>query len=82
MSADFEAQVIGIIATTFSVPVGAISRTTVADDVDGWDSLGHSILMTRLSHQLDMEIGEDIASGPSNVGELVDALAQERSRTL
>jgi acyl carrier protein len=80
MSDDFESRVIGVIATTFSVPASAISRATTADDVDGWDSLGHSILMTRLSHHLAMEIGEDIASGPDNVGELVDALARERSR--
>ena len=74
----FEARVVAIVAQTFSVPASTISRATTADDVDGWDSLGHSILMVRLSTGLEMPVGEDIASGADNVGELVDLLLRAR----
>ncbi len=72
----FERAVFATIAETFAVPLETISRATVADDVDGWDSLGHSILMTRLSRTFAIPIGEDIASGPENCGALADALAR------
>ena len=78
--AAFERTVFAIVAETFSVAPETITRATIADDVDGWDSLGHSILMTRLSRQLGFPIGEEIASGPQNCGALADALARERSR--
>ena len=65
-----------VIAETFAVPPDSISRATTADDIDGWDSLGHSILMTRLSTRLNVEIGEDVAASSRNVGELTDALAR------
>ena len=77
--AALEARVIAVIAQTFSVPSAAITRATIADDVDGWDSLGHSILMIRLSNALGMPIGEDIAANAGDVGQLVDMLALERS---
>ncbi len=75
---DFERQVIAIIADTFSAPPDSIGRRTTADDVDGWDSLGHSILLARLSQKLHLEIGEEIAAQSADVGDLVDRLANER----
>jgi acyl carrier protein len=79
-SAEFEGRVFAIIADTFSADPATITRRTTADDVDGWDSLGHSILLARLSQKLGLEIGEEIAGQPSDVGELVDLLEAERNR--
>jgi len=73
--------VIGIIADTFNADPLAITRSTTAEDVDGWDSLGHSVLMTRLSRKLGLEIGEDIASGADTVGELIDMLEHLKRRS-
>jgi acyl carrier protein len=70
----FEAKIIALIADTFSADPKEIGRETVANDVDGWDSLGHSILLARLSQKLGIDIGEEIASGTENVGQLVDQL--------
>ena len=74
MSADLEQQVIAVIADTFSVDPAQIGRDTVADDVDGWDSLAHTILMMRLERTLGIRIDEATASGAANVGELIDGL--------
>jgi acyl carrier protein len=73
---EFETRVIAIIADTFSVAPASIGRQTVADDVPGWDSLGHSVLLARLEQKLHIEIGEEIAAQSADVGELVDHLAR------
>lgn len=70
---DLAEAIVAVIADTFSAPAAAISRATTADDIDGWDSLGHSLLLTRLARKLALPIGEDIAS-VDNVGELIDAI--------
>jgi acyl carrier protein len=65
--------VITTIAETFSADPKSIERQTIADDIDGWDSLGHSVLLARLARRLAISIGEDDAAAES-VGELIDRL--------
>jgi acyl carrier protein len=67
-------RIVGIIADTFGADPACIGRTTVADDVDGWDSLGHSVLMVRLSRRLGIEIDDWTASESRSVGHLIDLL--------
>ena len=62
------------IATTFSVPTDLLGRETAAGDVEGWDSLGHTVLMIRLGRALGREVPESIAARARTVGELVDLL--------
>lgn len=64
-----------VIAETFNFPVSDIDRDTVADDVSGWDSLSHTILMIRLQTVLSIEIPESVAAESETVGELSDALS-------
>lgn len=68
-------QVRSVIAETFTFPVNEIDRDTVADDVSGWDSLSHTILMIRLQTVLGIEIPEAVAAESETVGELSDALS-------
>ena len=63
-----------VIAETFGIPEAAIDRTTTAEDVDGWDSLSHTILMVRLGRALGIEIPEAVAAEVANVGALADAV--------
>ncbi len=72
---EFEAAVCTIVGETFPAHRGTVTRATTADDVAGWDSLGHSILLTRLSRKLGIDIDENSAARAQNVGELVDVLA-------
>jgi acyl carrier protein len=78
-SSDVEPRVIAVIADTFGVDPSTIGRATVADDVDGWDSLAHTVLMMRLQRVLGAEIDEATASGVETVGDLIDALAERTS---
>ena len=71
---DVEQAVIAVIADTFGADPAGIGRDTVAEDVDGWDSLAHTVLMMRLERGLGVWIDEATASGAANVGELVDAI--------
>lgn len=68
-------KVRGVIAETFSYPEADIDRDTVADDVSGWDSLSHTILMIRLQTALGVDIPEQVAAEANTVGELADRLA-------
>jgi acyl carrier protein len=77
----FEASILALVAETFDADPRTIGRDTTADDVDGWDSLGHAVLLARIGKKFGLEIGEEIAMEPRNVGELVDRLATASGRT-
>lgn len=68
-------SVIAVIAETFGVPAHRIDRRTVAEDVDGWDSLAHTTLMIRLEKRLGIVIDERVATMAGTVGELIDLIA-------
>ncbi len=51
-----------------------VSRQTTACDVDGWDSLSHSMLMLELEQAFGVTIDPGLASRLADVGELLDHL--------
>lgn len=71
---EIQQVVINTIGDTFDHPKDAIYSDTIADDVDGWDSLSHTILMIRLQNQLGMTIPESVAALSPTVGALIDNL--------
>ncbi|WP_266159638.1 acyl carrier protein [Dyella silvatica] len=73
--------VLSVIAETFSVEVHTLGRHTVASDVDGWDSLSHTVLMIRLGKRLGRRIDERVALKANSVGALIDALDSEPAQT-
>jgi acyl carrier protein len=54
-----------------------ICREATAADVDGWDSLAHTVLMVRLEKRLGMRISERVAAKAGSIGELIDLLCAE-----
>ncbi len=62
------------IGDTFDFPQADLSSDTMAEDVDGWDSLSHTILMVRLQNRLGIIIPEEVAAGSETVGALIDNL--------
>lgn len=83
MNDDYSAlatTVIGLIADTFDVSQASITLATEADDIPGWDSLGHSVLLVRLSRRLRVQVTEENATSVANVGELVERLEMLRMR--
>jgi acyl carrier protein len=72
--ADLEQSVLATIGEVFGIDPNTIGRSTVAEDVDGWDSLSHTILILRLEKVLKVRIDDQIAQNAANVGELIDAI--------
>ncbi|MCC2654980.1 MAG: hypothetical protein K0Q76_88 [Panacagrimonas sp.] len=71
---EVETLVIAVVADTFSVAPADIGQATTAADVDGWDSLSHTVLMVRLQKRLGISISERIAARAQTVGELVESI--------
>lgn len=74
---DVPAIVMAVVAETFPSGPSNISRETTAADVDGWDSLAHTVLMVRLEKRLGMPISDRIAAKADSVGELIDLLCTQ-----
>ena len=56
-----------------------LSESTVADDVDDWDSINHVRLLIELERQLGFRFRADEAGGLKNVGELIDLVQAKLS---
>ena len=76
MTRDVNEAVRAIIAETFDVPVDVVTDDTVADDIDGWDSLSHTVLMIRIQNAFGIHIPEAVAAEAATVGELSAAVAE------
>ncbi|RJF89466.1 acyl carrier protein [Oleomonas cavernae] len=71
---DIRRIVIETIASTFDIETGDIADTTIADEVDGWDSLSHTVLMIRIGKRLGGSVPESVAAQAANVGEMIAML--------
>ena len=56
-----------------------LSESTVADEVDDWDSINHVRLLIDLERQLGFRFRADEAGGLKNVGELIDLIQAKLS---
>jgi len=63
-------RVAGVIRETFGVDDIDVTPETVAEDVPGWDSLSHTILILSLEEAFGIELPAD-TRGFANLGELV-----------
>jgi acyl carrier protein len=52
----------------------ALTETTTANDVEGWDSINHVRLLIGLERHYGFEFASDEASGLKNVGVLIDLI--------
>ena len=64
-----------VIRTTFRLPNAAISRETTADDVAGWDSLRHAILLMNVERAFAIRFDPAEVLDLDNVGALADVVA-------
>ena len=56
-----------------------LSESSVADEVDDWDSINHVRLLIDLERQLGFRFRADEAGGLKNVGELIDLIQAKLS---
>jgi acyl carrier protein len=72
------AEVAAIIRETFRQPDAEITRDTVALDVDGWDSLSHTMLILGVEKRFGVRLPPERVFDLEDVGELVDLVAQTK----
>lgn len=66
-----------VMVQTFRVPAGvAIERGTTSADIDGWDSLSHSLLIMNVEEEFGVDLPFDRVYELQNVGELADLLRE------
>jgi len=65
-----------IIRKAFRQPDVEITRETTALDVDGWDSLSHTMLLLDIEKHFGLRLPADRVYDLADVGELVDLIAQ------
>lgn len=61
------------IRETFGVDNIEITTATIADDIPGWDSLSHTILMLTMEQTFCIDL--ETSTVYRNVGELVDVIS-------
>ena len=61
-----------VMARTFGVEPQSIVEATRADDVEGWDSLSHLVVLTGIERRLKIKLPLTEAYAAQDVGALVD----------
>lgn len=67
-------QVEGIFKDILDEESLSLSRETTANDVDGWDSLGHIQLIVAIEKNFKVKFTSKEILSWKNVGELIDSL--------
>jgi len=68
-----------LIADFFGADEHALTRESSAADVDGWDSIGHTMLILDIERAFDIQLTDQAAAQVNNIGELADLIVQSRA---
>jgi acyl carrier protein len=79
MNEDVVLKVRRVVAESFGVDPTHIAEDTVADDVEGWDSLAHARLIMRLERVLNVALDPAAANAAQGVAALVALVRQSRT---
>lgn len=60
-------------------PPAVVSRTTSSVDVDGWDSLSHSLFILGVEDEFGVDLPLDKTYEMKNIGDLVDLIAARQT---
>jgi acyl carrier protein len=75
-AADVFAKLKVLIADFFGADTDLLTPESSAADVDGWDSIGHTMLILEIERAFNVRLTDQAASHVSNVGELADLVAR------
>lgn len=70
-------KVAEIIRDVFDDEDIVVTDTTVANDVDGWDSLMHITLVGTVEDEFDIKFAMKDVVGMENVGQMVDLIMEQ-----
>jgi len=65
-----------LIADFFGTDPDMLTPESSAADVDGWDSIGHTMLILDIERAFDIRLTDQEATQVSNVGELAELIAK------
>lgn len=71
---EVEARVRAYVADHFQVPVESVTRSTTADDIEGWDSMAHAEIVLGLEEEYGVEFDPAELVSMEDVGALADTL--------
>ena len=57
----------------------SLSREQTADDVVGWDSLNHTLIISEIQKKFEIKFNLTEVLGFENVGDLVDAILSKKA---
>lgn len=72
---DVSFGVFGLISSTFRCDLDLVTRDTQAEDIDGWDSLSHTVLLVGIEKHFGIRLDYEDVLDAENVGELIDHVA-------
>jgi len=67
-------RVADIVRTTFKDPNAVVTTETTADDVNGWDSLTHSVFLMSIERAFGIRFVPAEVIDLENVGDLIRAI--------
>ncbi len=70
------AKLTEVFGEVFDLDDVVITRDTVADDIDDWDSLEHINLISAVEQTFKMKFKMKEVSTMKNVGEMIDIIAE------
>jgi acyl carrier protein len=76
MDEDDFLQLQEIIAEEFNVSATSITRSTTAEDVDGWDSISHAGLLIKIENSFQITFPDDSMFDLKDVGALHDQIVR------
>ena len=75
---DIFVRIQSAIQTFFDCPDEAITLKTVALDIDGWDSLAHTVFMLELENEFAVKFDAAEVLNFNNVSEIVEAVISHK----
>ncbi len=74
-------RVTAVMRSVFALPAGlVVTRATSSADVDGWDSLSHSLFILGVEGEFGIDLPLDKSFELRDIGELVDLVGVAEAR--
>ncbi len=66
-----------VIRTHFDLPELRVTRETTADQVAGWDSIAHAVLLMDIEMEFDFQFSPEDVLDLDKVGDLLDVILRK-----
>lgn len=74
-------EVLALLAEIFDEPVGHVTAATPREQLPGWDSLGHLVLMAKLDERFGLRLSQTELDRLTSVSAILEVLEQHQVLT-